>query len=95
MKKKILSLGAVIAICLGVCTFSVSQSNVELSTLALDNVEALASSGESGSDYATQYCKSCTSNSGYPGIVFYCDHGTGSCYTTACTTGSCGDVGSH
>jgi hypothetical protein len=43
MKKKIFSLVAIAAISLGVWNYSENQTNVELSDLALANVEALAS----------------------------------------------------
>ena len=43
MKKKIFSLVAIAAISLGAWNYSENQNNVELSDLALANVEALAS----------------------------------------------------
>ena len=90
MKKKILSLGAVIAICLGVCTFSVSQSNVELSTLALDNVEALAGGEWDVSGFNDTDCWGCKTSSGYPGAKFVCSLGESGCVVTTCQTGTCG-----
>ena len=89
MKKKILSLGAVIAICLGVCTFSVSQSNVELSTLALDNVEALASWEDSADMTKDMDCLSCLTTEGQFGMYTYCEPGNAGCVVSSCVSGSC------
>lgn len=52
MKKKIMGIIAVVAIA-AVAGYSVytSQNNVKLSDLTLNNIEALASSNESGSNY--------------------------------------------
>ena len=49
MKKKIFSLVAIAAISLGAWNYSENQNNVELSDLALANVEALAWGEDGGS----------------------------------------------
>lgn len=71
--------------------FCQSQNEMELSDLALANVEALArdESGGSGTDQA---CITCISPEGYRGVRFYCKYGTGGCYDSTCIAGSCGGL---
>ena len=57
MKNKIFSLVAIAAISLGAWSYSESQRNVELSDLALANVEALAYGELPGPDYAHVSCR--------------------------------------
>ena len=54
-----MSLVAVVVMSLGVCSYSESQSKVELSDLALENVEALAGGESGGSSWCCGYSESC------------------------------------
>ena len=66
MKKKIFSLVAIAAISLGAWNYSENQSNVEISDLALVNIEALANN-ESGS--GDRYIKDHVLMEDLPGVL--------------------------
>ena len=70
--------------------FSLSQNEVELSDLALANVEALARR-ESDTDKVAQECSECTNIYGTEGVRFSCSPGTGGCYDSNCIAGNCGN----
>lgn len=69
--------------------YSQSQNEVELSDLALANVEALAR-WEGDTNKVEERCESCTNIYGTPGVRFYCVSGSGGCFDSNCVAGSCG-----
>ena len=89
--KKLFGIIAIAAIAATVgWNFSQSQNEVELSDLALANVDALAR-WEGDTNKVTEKCESCTNSYGTPGVRFYCVPGTGGCFDSNCIAGSCGN----
>lgn len=92
MKKKIFGVALIAAMAVAASwNFNQSKNEVELSDLALANVEALARN-ESGGEGTDQACIACISPDGYRGVRFYCKYGTGGCYDSTCIAGSCGGI---
>ncbi|WP_106831988.1 NVEALA domain-containing protein [Parabacteroides pacaensis] len=71
--------------------FNQSKNKVGFSNLTLANIEALAQ-GENEGSHTDQACITCISPEGYRGVRFYCKYGTGGCYDSVCTAGSCGGI---
>ena len=89
--KKIYKYMAVVAIvtAAGFTAYSTQSNKLHLSSLAIENVEALASDELYDIGIFDQDCSDCQTDLGSEGAFFYCMTGNSSCFATSCVAGYC------
>lgn len=69
------------------------QKEVRMSSLTMDNVEALAYEESYSDKIFYQNCDPCKTMDGDDnGVIYYCSVGIESCFSSSCISGSCGGM---